>query len=310
MKDCLMIGDIHLRTKSVSDFLQLKEKVLQVLKENEVRNIVFMGDLLDTNDIVRVSLHVMLTEFIAQLLDYKVFILIGNHDYASPTQFLTDKHIFGPLKKWKNVWIVDEPIVYGDSLLMPYVPPGKFLEAIGGVDLSVIKRIFCHQSFLPLIKFSEDYWDPRNPIKIYSGHIHDHCSKQNLFYTGSSLQVSAVENPNKKLWLLSREDALKPIPLKIRGVMTKKCTPDELFTLKLSKLHENRIVIKGKREDYKLLSKKSEYRELEQLARIEWDYIEESLTKEQKGYFKIDFRATLKKMLTVEEAKFLEGLSI
>ena len=305
----LLIGDIHLRTKSVPDFLKLKETIFDLLSSQDISSIVFMGDLLDTNDIVRVSLHVMLTDFITELSEYKVFILIGNHDYASPTQFLTDKHIFGPLKKWKNVWVVDEPLICGDTLMVPYVPPGKFQDALTDIDLGGIKRIFCHQSFLPVVKFSEDYWDPKNPIKIYSGHIHDSCRGKNIFYTGSSLQVSVVENPNKKLWVLDG-DSLEPIPLKIKGVLTKKCTASDIFDLKLSKLHDNRIVVRGTREEYRKLHRKTEYKLLEESARIEWDYIEESLSKEQKGYCKIDFRTSLNRLLTEEESRFLSKLGI
>ncbi len=309
----LLIGDIHLRVKSVPDFLLLKKKILHTIKKYNPETVIFMGDLLDTNDIVRVSLHELMTEFIAQISsEKKVFILIGNHDYSSPTQYLTTHHIFNPLKKWKNVWVVDEPLIFRDSLLVPYIPPGKFDDAISDIDLSNIRRIFCHQSFLPLIKFAEDTWKTESP-RVYSGHIHDACSNKNIFYTGSSLQVSCTENPDKKIWLLSfngDSDSLTPIPTNIKGVLTIKCKSNNLATLKPSEKHKTKIIIRGTREEYKKCKNKDYYKNLEAQCTIEWDFIEEKLKKEERGYYKIDYREYLERLLDQNEWDLFKTLGI
>lgn len=314
-KKTLLIGDIHLRIKSVSDFLSLKEKVFSTIKTHTPQTVIFMGDLLDTNDIVRVSLHEMITDFIAQISEKsKVFILIGNHDYSSPTQYLTNHHIFNPLKKWDNVWVVDEPLIFGDSLMMPYVPPGRFADAIFDVDFSNIKRIFCHQSFLPLIKFAKDTWTTDSP-RVYSGHIHDHCFDDNIFYTGSSLQVSCTENPDKKLWILTsqslgQKDLITPIPVEIKGILTIKCKSKSLATIKPSPIHHTKIVIRGTKTEYKKCKGKDYYKALEEKCTIEWNFTEESLKKEEKGYYKIDYRAHLERLLEESELKLFRSLEI
>ena len=313
----LLIGDIHLRSKSVKDFLGLREKVFEILNLAGPGNVVFMGDLLDTNDVVKVSLHKMMTNFIEELsAENRVFIVIGNHDYSSPSQYLTDNHIFNPLKKWKNVTVVDQVISYKDSLFMPYVPPGKFYSALEGIDLSKYKRIFCHQAFLEIVPFAEDSWRPEWP-QIISGHIHDSSSKGNIFYTGSSLQDYSNENPDKIIWLLVTSastsdsvggDIFIPYPTDIKGIKTTYCKFKNIFTITLDEYHDNRLVISGKKSEFKGVKNKKEYKDLESKVKIEWRFLEEELQTHENGNCVLNFREILSEYLTEAEAKIVEKI--
>ena len=314
----LLIGDVHLRSKSAKDFLSLKKKVFEIIDLTNPEAVVFMGDLLDTNDVVKVSLHKMMTNFIEELsTDRRVFIVIGNHDYSSPSQYLTDNHIFNPLKKWKNVTVVDQVISYKDSLFMPYVPPGKFLSALEGIDLSQYKRIFCHQSFIEVVPFAEDSWRKDLP-QIISGHIHDSSSKDNIFYTGSSLQDYSNENPDKILWLLvtleeDRRDfppgeIFIPYPTDIKGIESTYCKFKNLFTVELDEYHDNRLVISGKKSEFKGVKNKKEYKELESKAKIEWRFLEEELQVHENGNCVLDFREILSEYLSEEEKKVIADI--
>lgn len=97
--------------------------------------IVVLGDVLDTHEVVRVPPHALAHDMIAGLSAVApTFVLMGNHDLASHTEFLSPRHIFAPFTRWDNVWIVDTPVrftVGGCAFVAcPYVPPGRFRDAL------------------------------------------------------------------------------------------------------------------------------------------------------------------------------------
>ncbi len=194
----LTIGDCHFKTNNIPECEEYIVKVIDIIKEKELDFIVMLGDLLDTHNIIdTVPLNKMYS-FIKKLRDItKVFILVGNHDLVNNQEFLTDEHWMNGLKEWKNVVIVDKVIEYNNFLFVPYVYPGRFIEALNtldGYDWKNARCIFAHQEFygcsMGAIKSQiGDIWDKKYPY-VVSGHIHCNQTLDNIYYTGSSMQLS------------------------------------------------------------------------------------------------------------------------
>ena len=112
---------------------------------------VIMGDVLDRHGTCSVYSHKRAVELFEVIsAQIPLFVIIGNHDRPYNSDFLSDYHFFSGLKDKKNLYIIDKAKVYniikGTSgvtitetcegeqgiffLFVPYVPNGKFTEAI------------------------------------------------------------------------------------------------------------------------------------------------------------------------------------
>jgi DNA repair exonuclease SbcCD nuclease subunit len=153
--------------------------------------IVIGGDVLDSHERVSVVLMNTALKLFKVLSNIApLYILIGNHDYINNQQFLTINHWMNAIKEWKNIFIVDKPLIFENFLFVPYVFPGKFKKSINEIDLTSVICIFAHQEFLDcqmgIIKSVQgDRWESNMPLVI-SGHIHDRQKvNSNILYPGS-----------------------------------------------------------------------------------------------------------------------------
>ncbi len=216
------IGDPHFQEKAFTACESLVEKCIAAIDEIRPSLIIGLGDWLDTHERAKQAPWSQVCNFI-ELLSQRAptIVQIGNHDLIDQTQFLTDKHFFNPLKKWKDVSIVDVPTVfyidddYQDYTRMiiacPYVPPKRLIEALDvtlsqkGIDWTAADIIGCHQEFrrAPYRGYESkegDEWLPSFPVAI-SGHIHTACDiGDNIMYVGSSRQVAVDEQDEKRVW--------------------------------------------------------------------------------------------------------------
>ena len=104
--------------------------------DTEIEIIVIMGDILDTHEKIHTLPFCRAVNFILELSRLKkTFVLIGNHDRMSNNDFLSDEHPFiGIDDNNDNLSIVDKVLVYNDYLFVPYVPPGRFKEALNTIN--------------------------------------------------------------------------------------------------------------------------------------------------------------------------------
>lgn len=186
----LFITDIHIRSKNIAETETLIDKLRHMDRKYDFA--VIGGDILDTHERVDVQMMNRAYELISVLKSRTVvYICVGNHDMINNQQFLTQNHWMNGMKEWSNVVVVDTPVKSGDFIFVPYVPPGRFVEALDTIDAWKNARcIFAHQEFkgckLGVIKSVEgDEWDLEWPLVI-SGHIHDrHKIQSNVKYPGS-----------------------------------------------------------------------------------------------------------------------------
>jgi DNA repair exonuclease SbcCD nuclease subunit len=209
--NCLVIGDPHFKINNVEDTNLMTKNIISLASQLSPDFIVCLGDVLDRHESIHVSPLLRSVEFITKLSEIApIYILIGNHDRPNNNIYMTNEHPFSALKGWKNIFIVDTTITKNISglnfLFVPYVPVGRFTEAINSVDLNQINYIFAHQEFkgakMGAIK-SEigDEWDLSNPLVI-SGHIHefDHL-QENIIYTGTPIQHSYSDSNDKTVFM-------------------------------------------------------------------------------------------------------------
>lgn len=208
----LCIGDPHFKRTNILDVDKFMKATISVAKSENPDIIIVLGDLLDKHDVYHAEPFNRAIKFLEALRKISfTFLIIGNHDYSSNGQFLTDKHAFVACKSWDNFVVVDKVQKYeiNDHIffMVPYVPPGRFEEALNTTDdvWETASCIFAHQEFQGckmghINSIDGDKWEEDYPAVI-SGHIHDaQTVGDNIFYPGSSMQHGYAENTDKKIW--------------------------------------------------------------------------------------------------------------
>src|SRR5579885_970152 len=98
----LVIGDQHFSLSNYSTCELFIEKVCDTIKKREPSFCVLLGDLLHTHERLHTCCKNLAEKFIEKVSDLvETYVLVGNHDMISNTQFLNDNHWLNPMKKWK-----------------------------------------------------------------------------------------------------------------------------------------------------------------------------------------------------------------
>jgi DNA repair exonuclease SbcCD nuclease subunit len=188
---------------AVLDKLMAVNELLKHLKSNKYDFIVLLGDILDTFEQTHQQSFGRASKLLIELNEIiKTYLIIGNHDRPNNNIFLTDEHFFNSFKKYKNIKIVDIPILENNYLFVPYVAPGRFKEAIKDFEWENVNCIFAHQEIKGcklgcLISEEGDLWEEDNP-PIISGHIHEfHIPQKNVFYCPTPFQHGFTDNTEK-----------------------------------------------------------------------------------------------------------------
>lgn len=229
MDHFLAIGDFHIKSKSMEEVNCCIDKILTILEEvSPVKFVVLLGDILNNHERVSISELIASHRLLTSLSEKnKVYLLIGNHDRPKNTCYMTEEHAFNPYKSMKNIVVVDK--TFSDEiemngkkekfLFVPYVPPGKFMDAVftstNIEELKKFKCIFAHQEFKGVsfgrtISKKGDLWDESFP-KIINGHIHNYSILGNIHCVGAIRQVAFDETPDKTVSLFDSELAERRI---------------------------------------------------------------------------------------------------
>jgi len=281
----LSIGDPHFRIDNVDETNHFINSLHSYISNTPYIDIIIvLGDILHTHEKIHtvplnnaVKFFKMLTSF----SKIKVFTLVGNHDATSNTIFLSDNHWMNFLKDWDNITVVDTPIKHKIDetnfiTLCPYVPDGRFIEALNHItDWKNSTIVFGHQlldgaKMGMIIANGVEKWKVDYPLLI-SGHIHDAQKVQdNYINVGSSLQHSYAENTSKRLLMLSINNGkvdMEDIFLDIRRKKIIYATINELEDIsnKIKDKDENIeyvISLKGNAEDFKTLKKTDKFKNI------------------------------------------------
>lgn len=212
MVKALIIGDPHFKISNIPDMILMTSRIINLVKESKPDFVVVLGDILDRHETIHVSPYFRAIEFLKQLKELVLtFVLIGNHDLKNNRQFFSEEHSLTALKLLPDIHVVDRTVEYiikdQSFVFVPYVPPGRFLEALNYVDWADATCIFAHQEFLGAqmgaIQSTEgDLWPETYPYVI-SGHVHDYQQLQkNLLYVGTPIQHTYGDSGNKTVSII------------------------------------------------------------------------------------------------------------
>ncbi len=332
----LAIGDQHFKVNNLRQVDEFLNKLRLWLTENtdQYDIIVSGGDLLDTMERLHIAPLNKAVEYLDLLREFApTYVLVGNHDAVNNQIYLTDQHWLNAIKRWKEddtchwIEVIDrvqirdfklrsrnnndnddeeeqqEEVNSDDNtkvakiVLAPYVPDGRFVEALGTVQSTTVQRwrdchcVFGHQlidgvKMGAIVAQDVEPWDDTYPMLI-AFHVHDkQWIKPNVYYTGSAMQHAFNENAEKTLAVITftplSEDATnqyRPHTLTVHDVMlvhiheislglTKKkilhIDADDIGTFDLDTLDTDhityKIVITGSYEQFKSFRKSSKYK--------------------------------------------------
>lgn len=212
----LFIGDPHIKPDNGDEIDILLNEIERVFHLKKYDAIVIGGDVMHYHERLFTQALNKALEFIRRLSTLAfTYILVGNHDAVNNSIFLTDQHWMNALKTWDRVKIVDTVIKVDDMILCPYVPPGRFIEALTTLSSKESKEskesewqnasiIFAHQEFKgckmgAILSEDGDEWKYDYPT-VVSGHIHDFQKVgENIYYPGSPLQHSFGDSDQRFL---------------------------------------------------------------------------------------------------------------
>lgn len=213
----LLVGDPHFKASSLALMRRASGEILSLIEEVSPDLCVVMGDTLDTHERINIFAHVhAVTWFKAIAEKVPLVVLIGNHDRENNQVFLTPVHPFTGIES-ERIRVVDRVVWDKEKkmIFVPYVPPGRFLEALSTVDYSPEgeeqpRFIFAHQEFSGSkmgVKLSTkgDKWTDRLP-HVFSGHIHEYQELPGVTYVGTFHQQNFGETDDKALMLLTVEE--------------------------------------------------------------------------------------------------------
>lgn len=277
----LALGDLHIQPDNLADikiYLNQLKKFLEERKDFDL--IVIMGDTLHTHELVYSQCLNMMLEYIWLCQAHApTYILIGNHELVNNGEFLNDQH---PFVGWKKTYNIVDRVIHMEIkdkhlLLSPYVPDGRFVEALktNSFDFRKADCIFGHQLLdgakMGAIKAKGiEEWKKEYPMLI-SGHIHDQQDPQpNLHYTGSSIQVAFGEQEDHTASVITIRDIESGSKITIEKVNLHPPTKRTIY-LDIGKVRsteikqdENTMVklsISGDSEDFKTFKKTQQYKD-------------------------------------------------
>lgn len=278
----LALGDAHFTVSNIKEMNVYLEKLTKFLDENidKIDVIVNLGDTLDQHERIHITPLNQAIAYMKLLTSYNkpTYMIVGNHDAQSNSIYLSSDHWLNCLKGWDNLKIIETVVI--DTIkdykitFCPYVYDGKFLEALDTRkgEWEDSSAIFSHvtirgASMGNMIAKDADTWDPTNPMLI-SGHIHlKQKLADNMYYTGSILQVSCDEKPDKSIAVLKidkQEVTIHEIDLKLpkKIILYEEIKNIDDIIINEDPLIKYSLYLSGSYEEFNSFRKTSRYKEL------------------------------------------------
>lgn len=268
----LAIGDPHFMIKNIPEVEIFVKKLEELIKNENPDYIVMLGDLLHEHERLHTIPLNIAYNFIKMLSSYAyTYCIVGNHDLINNKQYLTDNHWMNAMKDWDNVKVIDKVITENNFVFCPYVPPGRFTEAVESYIKSDTKCVFAHQEFYgckmgAIVSVEGDKWPDTYPIVI-SGHIHSNQRPQdNVYYPGASLQHAFGESEKNIIPIITFSDSgydIREVDLELprKKIVYVDIENIDDYEVKDTK-HKLKIKLSGNYEEFKTFKKSVKYKEL------------------------------------------------
>jgi len=289
----LVIGDPHFDLKSLSIVDTFVRQTVDLVKSNKPDVVVILGDVLHTHEKARIECHQRAVAWFKELASYShTVVMIGNHDRANNSVFLTNEHFFTGLEGYDGLVIVATgPYSFevsngGESLrfvAVPYVPKGRLHEALAKLPVSITEHppvaVFSHQDLKgakmgSVICRDGDVWPEHYPLLV-NGHYHEHQTLgANIIMPGTPYQTTYSEEMNKGVYLFSFTEGkalpeIKRIKLNLRIKMSTHKTPSEFAAMKTPDLScQLRIVVQGEESEIVAVKASKQFKEFSKLNNV------------------------------------------
>lgn len=193
----LVVGDPHFKEGNSEETDKMEKEIDRLIEEVKPDIVVILGDTIDRYNRVAVCRS---EEWLIRLIQkVRVILLIGNHDRQDNTDYQSRVHPYLGISVSPSITVVDKTYREGDIVYVPYVPPGRFEEAVGDMAVGA-SLLYCHQSFIgSLDPLSADSTSSIK-CRIISGHIHkrsmlrgdknipvSHEGRWDVYYPGAPL---------------------------------------------------------------------------------------------------------------------------
>jgi DNA repair exonuclease SbcCD nuclease subunit len=312
----LVIGDPHFKVDNILNVEKLHSQIEFYLLNNNVDLIVCLGDVLHTHEKIHVTPLNYAYKFILMLSTYaKTYVIVGNHDMVNNSQFLTTSHWMNAMKEWFNVVIVDTVTKSDNFIFVPYVPNGRFIEALNTIeDWKSAKVVFAHQELKgckmgSIISVNGDEWKADYPFVI-SGHIHEEQEVgNNIFYPGSAMQHAFGDNKDKGFFIFefindifTRQKVKLDLIKKVIIYLNFNNLNSGILKYTNTETTQYKVVISGDNPDkYKQFTKSKDYLTLTASGtRIIFKYKPESLEMKESNIDLLSFTSIFKELINKE----------
>lgn len=274
----ICIGDPHIQVTNIQEVDLFMQLLINLATEKQPDLIVILGDILHTHERLHTIALNKAYEMINNMrLITKTYVLVGNHDMINNQVFLNDNHWLCGMKEWDNTVIVDQVItetINGEKFVfIPYVPPGRFEEALNtiGNDWKNASCIFAHQEFAgckmgAIISVEGDKW-PIDYPHVVSGHIHSRQNPQkNIYYTGSAMQHAFGESEKNIIAYLTfknREYEREEIDLHLPRKKIVYMDVEDIDNYEVPNTEDQlKVTLSGNYDQFKALKKTKKYKNL------------------------------------------------
>lgn len=274
----LFIGDLHFQVSNTRESTLFSERILELAEKVKPDVICVGGDLLHTHEKLHYHPLTAVSDLLRDLRKIAItYVLVGNHDAVNNQIFLTRHHWMNVLKEWDNLVVVDtvrtHTINEHKLVFVPYVPPGRFKEALNTVEgWEEADCIFAHQEFRGcdmggIVSEGGDVWEADKPV-VFSGHIHVRQNVgENVVYSGSAFQHAYGEDARNVVLHISLSQSgptFDEIDLDMPRKRTIKTDVNGLDQIEVPEDAGSnlRIKIQGDAEELKAMKKTKKYREL------------------------------------------------
>jgi len=256
------VNDSHFGARNDSSlflehFISFYENVFfPYLKDNDIKNVIHLGDFFDRRKYVNFSTLKMVREKVLTPMEemgVNINLLLGNHDtyYKNTNKVNSPKEL---LSGYSNIHINEKPVVVEyDGLCVGLVPwineenKDDSLSFLSSCKCPIVAGHFEFNGYEVLrgVKFSGGMSDScvKRFEKVLSGHFHSKSHNNNVFYLGTQYQITFsdlndakgfhvldtetrelefVENPERMFYSFVYDDTDKESLKTLKSQLTKK----------------------------------------------------------------------------------------
>lgn len=215
-----MVGDPHAKIADLQEMSILMDFIEETAVKYEVKEIIFLGDLTDTHDIIRLRVLAFWKKSIKKLArNFLITILGGNHDAVgdNDTEWVLSSMMF--LEDIPNVKVITEGA--RSHLGFDYIPythsEERFKKAVESLKSTGNKTLVSHQAY-DGGQYDNGMYIPdgfktdtvAHYEHVYNGHIHTESDFANIHCVGSPRWMGLSDaNQDKGIFLIKNGERTK-----------------------------------------------------------------------------------------------------